>query len=173
MQIALWIFGALLLVAQSVIRKRNKQVSRVLFFFAIAVFIGSIFMPRWLLGKWNIVKMLEEKKVNIIVLVPSEPRYDANLTDRPISVLKKDQQGQIINLLKKTELFFPSHPMRSWETKMVFYTIDNDSLVLEVNKTINNGTLIYTKGDVYRKDDLGEYLEKITNFKEPQKVKAE
>jgi hypothetical protein len=54
---------------------------------------------------------------------------------------------------------------------LILITTDADSLVLDILKTQNNETLIYTAShNIYIKDELGEYLERVTNFKEPVKA---
>ncbi len=122
-------------------------------------------------GKQNATKGLEEKDVTNIILRPSQPEFEVNLIDSPASVFSKDQIDKILNLLSNTEIFFPNHPNREWETEIIFVTKNRDSLKLEIDKTENNGTIIYAKNNTFRKDELGTYLEKIVNFKKPVRAK--
>lgn len=171
MLIVLWLIAIVLLVAVRLTKKKHNKISRGLYFLVIAFILGPIFLPGWIFGKWNVVKSLGEKPVSYIMFTPSEPGWEVNLTDTPVKVVNKEQVDHILSSLQHIEHYSPSHPMRIWETKMVLFTNSHDSLVLEVNRTENNGTLIYTPGNSFRKDELGQYLEQITNFKRPQKAK--
>ena len=50
---------------------------------------------------------------------------------------------------------------------MIIYNSDQDSLEIEIDQTENNGTVIYTSTNEWRKDALGKYLEKLTVYKKP------
>lgn len=70
-------------------------------------------------------------------------------------------------LLSETQAYFPNHPMQIWETSVVIVTNEKDTLKLNVSKTKNNGTVVSSQSGEYRKDNLDEYLERLTFFKEP------
>ncbi len=50
---------------------------------------------------------------------------------------------------------------------MIIISADRDSFQIEIHKTENNGTDIYTLTNEWRKDPIGDYLEKITSFSNP------
>src|SRR6201986_3931018 len=142
----LFFIGIFLLVTAVFTRKRHSGISRFLFVLTILSFLGPVLLPRRIFGKRNVVKKLEGKQVGSMVLIPSEPGYAVNLTDNIISGFSEEERGHILSLLKQVEIYFPNHPMRDWETDVLFVTKDNDSLVVRVEKTSNNGTVIYTTG---------------------------
>ena len=55
---------------------------------------------------------------------------------------------------------------------MILITEQNDSLSFRIEKTENNGTIIHSPDNEFRKDELAEYLEKITNFTTPLGAKS-
>jgi len=164
-----WFFllGILFLIVFFLIRRKEKKISKVLFAFAIIILFAPLYLPRQILGKWDSVKTLKGKVVRSILLQPSQPEWQVNLTDSSINVFNKYEIYHIIDLLQKTEIYYPNHPTRIWETKMIFITTDGDSLTLKIEKTENNGTVIYSRDKKFRKDELAKFLEKITNFTSP------
>ena len=98
---------------------------------------------------------------------PSQPEWQVNLLNPARIISDKNQVDSLIRLLKNTEIYFPAHPSRIWEAQMLIISTDNDTLKIEIDKTSNNGTVIYTATNEWRKDYLGYYLEKIVDFKIP------
>ena len=54
---------------------------------------------------------------------------------------------------------------------MILITSANDSIFLKVHKAENNGTVIYSSGNEWRKDEVGLYLEGIVNFTKSLRAK--
>jgi hypothetical protein len=166
-----FILGLFSIFVSILARKRNIKISRAFSILAIFLFLGPNFLPGKMFGKWNAARGLKAKDVTNIILRPSQPGFEVNLIDSTTSVSNKDQIINIVNLLSNTEMFSPSHPMRKWETEMILVTKDSDSLKLEIDRTENNGTIIYATNNTYKKDEIGTYLERIVNFKRPVRAK--
>jgi hypothetical protein len=167
-QTVLWIlFGALLITFLIVRKKKNKRLNTTLWSLVILVFIGQTFLPRQLFGEWNSISKFDDKKIIKILLQPSEPNWKINLVGKNFIISDNNQIDTLTSLLKKVEVYFPGHPSRIWETKMIIVSSDKDSFEIEINKTSNNGSVIYTKTNEWRKDEIGNYLEKITNYSKP------
>ena len=173
MSIDKWIFviGILCLTIFFFIRKKKKKISKVLLVVGLLILFAPLYLPRKIFGKWDSIKNLKGKIVNRILLQPSLPDWDVNLTEASLNIDSRNQIDNITALLKETEIYYPNHPKRIWESKIILITNENDSLILRVEKTENNGTIIYSNENRFRKDKLAEYLESITNFTKPLKVK--
>ena len=115
--------------------------------------------------------MLRGKEISKILLRPSEPGWEVNLTDSPVLINDSNKINKIMGYLRKTEAYFPSHPSRIWETKLIFITTGNDSISFQIEKTVNNGTVIYSPDNQWRKGEIAEYLERIVNFSKPLRAK--
>lgn len=135
---------------------------------ALAVIIFFLpFLPIQFFGRWNSIAKLNGQVISSIQLQPSLPDYKANLTGKDFIILNKKQIDTIVQLLRKTNMYFPSHPMRVWETKMIITTATKDALELSIHQTTDDGTVIYTPTNNWRQDDIGSYLEKLTKYSEP------
>jgi hypothetical protein len=145
----------------------NKKLKTIIICLAILVFITPILLPRQLFGKWNAISKLDEKNITGILLKPSEPNWNVNLVSHSFLISDKDEIHTLVRLLQKSEVYFPSHPARIWETKMIFIDAKRDSFEVRIEQTENNGTAIYTTTNHWRKDPLGHYLESITSYKKP------
>lgn len=97
--------------------------------------------------------------------------WEVNLTDSPELINDTNKINKIMGYLRKTEAYFPSHPRRIWETELIFITTGNDSISFNIQKTDNNGTVIYSPDNEWRKDEIAEYLEGIVNFSKPLRAK--
>jgi hypothetical protein len=167
-QIALWVLFVVLLICYSIVRKRqNKKLNAVLWILMILIFIGQVFLPRQLFGKWNSISNLRNKKIVEIILRPSEPHWEVNLVSKDFLISDTNHIDTLIQMLQKAEVYFPTHPSRIWETKMIIISADRDSLQIKIHQTQNNGTDIYTPTNEWRKDPIGNYLEKVTCFSKP------
>ena len=163
----LWFLFGALLITSSIVRKwKNKKLNITLGVLMVLIFIGQ-FLPRQLWGKWNSISKLEGKNISKIVLRPSEPDWKVNLTGTDFPISNQKQIDTIIDLLQNVEVYFPGHPSRIWETKMIFVSLQNDSLEINIHQTENNGTVIYTPSNEWRKDAIGPYLEKIISYSKP------
>lgn len=138
------------------------------------IFVGvPTFLPRQIFGSWNAIKFLKGKQVVSILFEPSQPDYDVNLSDSLVNISDTIQIKHILNLLTDTQIGYPSKPFTVWETRMIFVTKDNDSLAIKIKKTEDDGTIITSPPrKEFRKDELAEYLEKITHFTKPVKSKT-
>ena len=167
-QTGLWnLFGILLITFSIVRKKRNKKLNTTLWILMIFIFVGQTFLPRQLFGNWNSISKLDGKKITEILLQPSEPNWEVNLVGKDFLIFNKKQIDTITGMLQKAEVYFPGHPSRIWETKMVVITSDEDSFKIEIHQTENNGTDIYAPTNEWRKDPIGNYLEKITSYRKP------
>jgi hypothetical protein len=137
--------------------------------FAIMIFFLPIFLPRELFGRRNSIPELDGKVVSEIHLQPSLPNWKVNLVSRDFVISGKQQIDIITQLLRKTKSYTPSHPIRVWETNMLLLTTANDTFKINVIKTTNdyNGTYIQTTTNQWRIDEIGDYLEKLTKYRQP------
>ena len=163
----LWFLFGALLVTSAIVRKwNNKKLNVTLGVLMVLIFIGQ-FLPRQLWGKWNAISKLDAKNISKILLRPSEPDWKVNLTGKDFILSNQKQIDTIINLLQNVEVYFPGHPSRIWETKMIFVSLQKDTFEIKIHQTENNGTVIYTPSNEWRKDAIGPYLEKIISYRNP------
>jgi hypothetical protein len=158
----------ILLLTFFVLKKRNSR--RLILASAWILFI-PLFIPRQWWGEWDSIEMLKGKKINKILLSPSTPDWEVNLTDSLLVIDDTGKIDKILDYLRKTEVYFPGHPMRIWETNLIFITSANDSILYQIRKTQNNGAVIYSPDSRWRKDEIGQYLERIVNFSKPLRAK--
>jgi hypothetical protein len=167
-QIVLWLLFGVLLITFSIVRKkRNKILNVTLWALMIFILFGQTFLPRQLFGKWNSISKISNKNITEIHLKPSEPNWEVNLVGKDFIISNKKQIDTIINLLQNVEVYFPEHPSRIWETKMIFVSLQKDSFEIKIHQTENNGAVIYTPTNEWRKDAIGPYLEKIISYSKP------
>ncbi len=167
-QTFLWILSIGLLIAFAIAKKKgNKNLNSILFSLLLIIFFGQMLLPRQIFGKWNLISKLNGKIISKIILRPSEPNWQVNLVDKDFFIFERNQIDTLTYLLQKVEIYSASHPMRIWETKMVIFSAANDSLEIQINQTENTGTNIYTPTNEWRKDAIGNYLERLTYFKKP------
>lgn len=166
-----FLIGGLFLMLFFFIERKEKKISRYFFIVAIVVLFAPLYLPRKIFGKWNSLEPLGGKVIKKIILAPSQPEWNVNLTDSSVTILNKTEIDKISNLLKETEVFYPNHPLRVWETSMIFIAEDNDSLILKIEKTENNGVVIFSQNKKYRKDELAKYLENLTMFTSPHRAR--
>ena len=133
----------------------------------IFVSLGSLFLPRQFLGKWNSIYKLGNKEIIEVLLIPSKPNWEVNLVNKKFSIRDKKEIDTLLGFLQKTTVYFPSHPLRIWETKLIIISRNKDSLEIEIHQNKNNGTVIYTPTNEWRKDEIGNYLERLTNYIKP------
>lgn len=62
---------------------------------------------------------LDVKIISEIHLQPSLPDWKVNLVGRDFVISSKPQIDAITQLLRNANVYFPNHPMRIWETKMI------------------------------------------------------
>lgn len=133
------------------------------------IFFLPIFLSRELFGRRNSIPELDGKVISEIHLQPSLPNWKVNLVSRDLVVSGKQQIDTITQLLRKTMSYTPNHPIRVWETNMLLITTANDTFKIKVRKTTNdyNGTYIETTTNQWRIDEIGDYLEKLTKYRQP------
>ena len=166
--IILWLLFVVLLITFSIVKKRkNKRLNVILWASMLIILAGQIFLPRQLFGKWNSISKIGNKNITEILLQPSEPNWEVNLTGKDFVIYNKKQIDTIINFLQNAEVFFPEHPSRIWETKMIFVSLQKDTFEIKIHQTENNGTVIYSPSNEWRKDAIGTYLEKIISYRKP------
>ena len=166
--IFLWLlFGGVLITFSIVRKRRNKRLNVTLWALMLLILFAQTFLPRQLFGKWNSILKFEDKNIIEIHLQPSEPNWEVNLVGKDFFILNKKQIDTLIDLLKNVEVYFPGHPSRIWETKMVFISSQKDSFEIKIHQTQNNGTVIYTPTNEWRKDAIGDYLAKLILYKKP------
>lgn len=167
-QTVLWVLFVLLLIILSIFGKKASKGFKIsIGALMVIIFLVPMILPRQIFGKWNSISKLTGKTIAKILLQPSDSKYDVNLVASDKIIYDKNQIDTLTHFLQNSEVYFPTHPSRIWETKMLFITTSNDTLEIEINKTSNNGTVIYTASNDWRKDDIGNYLERITNYKKP------
>jgi hypothetical protein len=145
---------------------RNIKLNTTIVILIVLTFVIN-FLPRQLLGKWNAISNLESGNISEIHIKPSKPNWEVNLTGKDFIISDKKQIETIINLLRSTEIYFPAHPSRIWETKLVFTSQQKEIFEIEIHQTENNGTVIYTPTNEWRKDSIGEYLAKLVSYIKP------
>jgi hypothetical protein len=160
-------FGLLLIIISFFIRKDKKRIGRLVKLLAVVFILAPFILPKQLFGEWNSIKSLKGKQIVSIILKPSLPDWKVNLTDSDLVITDKSALDTLTKLLSKTQAYFPKHAIRIWETSLFVITAKNDTLKLKVSKTENNGTVVTTPEGEFTKDNLDEYLEYFTNFKEP------
>jgi hypothetical protein len=169
-QIAQFFLYAAILVLIGIAGKRlNKRVRTGFIVLAIILLLVPVFLPRQLFGRWNSISALDGKVIAEIRLQPSLPNWKVNLVRRDFIITDKQQIDTITQLLRKTHIYTPSHPTRVWEANMIFITTASDTFKMQVNKTTNNnnGTYIKTPTNVWRIDEIGHYLERLTKYRQP------
>ena len=165
--VVLWLIGIALFVAASIIPKRKRKIRGAFLIAAPILFLGPWYVPRQLFGKWNSISVLNGKPIAEIQLTPSNPNWKVNLVGSAFVIRNKIQIDSISKLLMRSQVYFPNHPSTIWESKMKLITSTRDTLEIEINQTTNNGSTIETPTNEWRNDDIGSYLEKITNYKLP------
>lgn len=165
--IQFFIFGAIVIFLSIAGKKLNKKLNTGLVALAIIILFLPSFLPRQFFGRWNAISDLDGKVISEIRLQPSLPNWKVNLVGRDFIISDKQQIDTITQFLRKTHVFFPNHPSREWETKMIFKTTTNDRFEMQINKTDNNGTYLETPTNEWRKDEIGSYLEKVTKYHQP------
>ncbi len=148
-------------------KKLNKKIKWRLTALAIFFLFLPQFLPRQFFGRWNSISKLDDKVISEIHLQPSLPDWKVNLVGRDFIISTKPQIDTITQLLRKVNVYSPTHPMRIWETKMILITTTRDTFEIEINKTSNNGTTLETPTNEWRKDEVGSYLEQITKHRLP------
>jgi hypothetical protein len=164
-------FFALAIIILAAIFVVKVKYKRVLLLLSSWLLFVPFFLPRQWWGQQDATQMLKGNKISKICLLPSTPEWEVNLTDSPNVISDTNTINQLLDYLRKTEVYFPGHPMRIWETKLIFITTANDSISFNIQRTKNNGTDIYTPGDQWRKDEMGPYLERIVNYHHPLRAK--
>ena len=153
-QTVLWILFGILLITFSIVRKkRNKKLNTTLWILMIFIFLGQTFLPRQLFGKWNSISKLDGKKITEILLQPSEPNWEVNLVGKDFLISNKKQIDTITAMLQKAEVYFPGHPSRIWETRIVFITSDKDGFKIEIHQKENNCKYIYQTTNELRSEE--------------------
>jgi hypothetical protein len=160
-------FGIFLMILFFFSKKGSKN-SKFLIAGAILMIFSPLYLPRQIFGRWDSIKELKNKKVKKIIIEPSKPEWEVNLTDSILAISNISQIDYIVGLLKNTNIYSPGHSGTIWETKMILIDDDNDSIFLRLTKTENQGMAIYTSDNNFRKDEIADYLERIANFTTPQ-----
>jgi hypothetical protein len=156
----------LLIIVSFFIRKDKKRIGKFVTLLALVFLFLPFILPKRWFGEWNAIKGLKGKQIVTVIIEPSSPDWKVNLTDSSLEITNRNVIDTLSKLLSKTQAYFPNHPMRIWETSIVIVTNEHDTLKLKVSKTKNNGTVVTSPGGEFSIDNLDEYLEQLTNFKE-------
>jgi hypothetical protein len=148
--------------------KKGSKVSKFLIAGAILMIFSPLYLPKQIFGRWDSIKELKNKKVKKVIIEPSKPEWEVNLTDSILPISNIFQIDSIVGLLKNANIYTPGHSGTIWETKMILIDERNDSVFLRLIKTEKQGTAIYTSDNNFRKDEIAVYLERITNFTTPK-----
>jgi len=159
--IVLWAIIMILILFFKI--KKDTKKAKIMVRIALIIFILDMVLPRQAWGEWNAIKSLNGKKMKVIMLQPNLPDWKVNLTDTTKFILEASTIDSIIHLLRKSDVVIFHHPTGIWETKLSLISTTNDTLILTVWKTHNNGTII---NDSFRNDRLGDYLNTLMNFRE-------
>ena len=162
--VALLLISVILLILSVILK--NKML-RAIGLGSVIFFFIAHFIPRQIFGTWNSISGLNEKNITKIVLQPSEPNWDVNLVGSNFVIVNRKQIDTIMSMLQNVDVYFPTHPTRIWETKLIIVSAERDSLKIEINQTDNNATVIYFPTNDWRKDPLGAFLERITSYNKP------
>jgi hypothetical protein len=163
-----FILCALSFITYLIVQKTaGKRINFILIALAVFIFLGPMFLPRQLFGKWNAIQGLNNKVITTILLRPAEPDWKVNLTNKDFIISNPKEIDTIKQMLQKAEVYFPGHPTGTWKTKMVIICANRDSLEIEIRQTEDNGTGIYAPVNSWRKDAIGKYLERITSYTKP------
>lgn len=167
LKIHFFLFFAVMIFLTIAGKRLNKKVERNILVMAILFLFLPIYLPRQIFGRWNSMSNLDDKVISEIHLQPSLPDWKVNLVGRDLIISSKPQIDTITRLLRNANVYFPSHPMRIWETKMILISTTRDTFEIEVHKTSNDGTTFETPTNRWRKDELAGYLEQITEHRQP------
>jgi|GEM_PF-1169156 len=166
--IKLWVLLLALVIAYLLGRKiRSTPLNWTLFALVIVAFCSHFFVKGSIWGTWNAIEVLKDKEIIEIQLQPSAPNWKVNLVGRNIRLSDKKDKERITQLLQKVMTYSPSHPIRIWETKMTLITSTQDTLVMIVHQTVDDGTVVYMPSAEWASEELGTYLEKITRYTSP------
>ncbi len=163
--------GVLCLLIYFFIRNKKNKLKLILPVLGILFLIVPSFLPYIFLGNWDSINELENKEIKNIILEPSQPKWEVNLVDSTVKIDDRNRIGHLLNLLHNTEVYSPSHPKRIWEVKLIFVTVDNDSIPIKIEKVDKKGAVVYSKRGYFKKEGLAEYLEEAVNFYKPVKGK--
>jgi hypothetical protein len=163
------LLAILVLAILSRVVKKNKKLSKKIYILLIVVVLLFMYLPRKIFGKWNAVSMLDGKQIERIILRPSSPGWEVNLTDSVLIITDRSQIDSIHTLLKGSYVYSAMHPSLVWETDMVFVLANKDSVVINIEKSSNDGTIINNGTNNWQKNEVGDYLEKITSYSHPYK----
>jgi hypothetical protein len=159
-------FGLLLVIISFFIRKEKKRARWLVTLAALTFIFVPFYLPKQVFGSWNLIKSFKGKQIGAVILKPSSPDWKVNLTDSDFMITNRSALDNLTKLLSKTQAYFPNHSSRIWETSLFLITTTKDTMKFKVSKTENNGTIVTTGDGEFTKDNLDEYLEHLTNFKE-------
>ena len=159
------IFGlAIILILIFFIFKKSNQYGKIFGITGVLLIFSTFLLPEKFFGKWNSINNLENKQINLIILRPSSPGLALNLTNSSFRISNKIQIKYILDHLKSTYLYFPSHKDRIWETYMILRSSLNDSLLIKIEKLSDGRVLINNSNNRYTREGIGNYLESIVKF---------
>lgn len=161
--------GAIILVVV-LIAKPKKKLKGILILLILFLFFAPLFLPSNLFGKWSSIKELQNKTITTIIIKPYWEESDINLSDTILKVNDANQIAHIKYLLENTTIYRAGHSEQIWQTSMIIITQELDSLKMHIFKTKNQGTHIFKddNNNSYNQNELGDYLQKMTNFKIPK-----
>ncbi len=167
--LSLFILGTVCLMVYFHPIKKKKY--PILLICGLIILFAPSFLARYILGKWNSISEIEEKKVDRVILRPSQPKWEVNLIDTVVEIQEGLKTRHLISLLKNTTVSVPNHANRVWEVEILLIMQVSDTVVIRVERLEGYGAVIYSKRGEFKRDSLAEYLEQITNYSRPLKGK--
>jgi hypothetical protein len=156
-----------ILLALCVTRRLISQKKfEIVLYASVSILLLLAILPRQIFGKWNSISNLNKRHVKEVLLIPSNPESNLDLIKKVEIISSRNEIDSIISLLRRTEVYYLNRYPMVWKTKMIIVTAENDSLELEILKKENDETVVNSNNEKSRKDELGEYLEKILKVKE-------
>lgn len=114
--------------------------------------------------------------LNSILIVPSNPDWNINLTLDTIKIIDKNIIRLITNELNKANEKFPGRGLGStWEVDLILNFKDHSKIKLKVVDTHKGICMFYTNtmgNPKYKCDGLKSIFETLSNYKEPLRKKS-
>ncbi len=119
----------------------------------------------------NRLNKVTADSLNQILIVPSNPDWNINLTLDTIRITGKTVINSITNELNKTKENYPGRGLgKTWKADMILDFKNNSNIKLEVIDAQKGICVFYTNtmgSPKFKCDGLKEILESISDYKEP------